>query len=618
MRKSCLGLLLCAYALCPQFLSSAQSSTQPFDVPFFLEESRIPRAFEPAVFPVRPAKQAGVRDWSAAIDSLWGPGESTEVKLAAFDNFWDLIDQRFAAFQGIDVDWDALRARYRTEVATGTSLGRFAAIMNHMARELRESHTRASTPLVNFQTMLAPGIPLMFVGGWGDHRHFGACLTPLPDSTLLVYKANADHPLQLAPGDRVLGYEGERWTRLYRELLEAELPMTGTWWGSSPSSYDHSFLAAAGMNWHLFDSIDVMKFGSNDTLRIETAALVDTPNTAITCNEQMPIPTIKHPEVFQDQVVTWGILPGTRVGYIYVYGWFSDAEDKFNEAILSLATEDQAEALIIDFRLNYGGNMFLSNKALQFLFNERVTTIGFAERDNSSNRLGMKLSSTGPPLVYVINGDPSTFFEGPIAVLMGPGALSSGDQVALRMTFHPGVRTFGKSTATAFNAPRGETYGQDLNELSVRYAHSDAYLVPDETNYLTHDEFFPDVPVWLEPADVAEGIDTVVEAALDWIESTIVTSSEPENPVDQFTLDQNYPNPFSSRSTISFSLPEPGFTRLVIYDLLGRQVASVVDEHLGVGRHEIGFQRESLPSGVYRYELSSGHSRQSKTMVVIR
>ena len=118
-------------------------------------------------------------EWQAAIDANWGPGLPTARKLEIFDTFWNTIDQYFATFQGIDVDWAALRARYRPEVAAGVSRGRFAAIMNHLSLALRESHTGAFDIRVNFQTPLVPGVPLVNIGPWFFSR-FGACATAQP------------------------------------------------------------------------------------------------------------------------------------------------------------------------------------------------------------------------------------------------------------------------------------------------------------------------------------------------------------------------------------------------------------------------------------------------------
>ncbi len=95
--------------------------------------------------------------------------------------------------------------------------------------------------------------------GIDDVRHFGACLTPLPDSTLLVYKVVENHPLNLVPGDIILGYEGIPWKELIFELLDANIPMAA-YPGSSKVQKIYHLLSSAGLNWHLFSEIDVVKY----------------------------------------------------------------------------------------------------------------------------------------------------------------------------------------------------------------------------------------------------------------------------------------------------------------------------------------------------------------------
>ena len=211
------------------------------------------------------------------------------------------------------------------------------------------------------------------MGGWGDNWHFGAGLTPLPDGSLLVYKAMPNHPLGLVPGDIVLGYGGVPWKQLYPELLAAQLPLTGWWWGSSESSWTHSMLMSAGLNWHLFDTIDVVKHATGETVHLSVAPLASTPPVSLDCTEQLPIPGVPMPDYLgSNDPVSWGIVEGTQVGYVYVRAWAGDAGDQFYAAVPSLLTQYQTSGLIFDFRTNYGGNMFLSYPALSLLFSGRA------------------------------------------------------------------------------------------------------------------------------------------------------------------------------------------------------------------------------------------------------
>jgi C-terminal processing protease CtpA/Prc len=216
--------------------------------------------------------------------------------------------------------------------------------------------------------------------------------------------------------------------------------------------------------------------------------------------------------------VDFGLVAGTRIGYIYGYGWLGNADSQFYNAIRTLTQDIATDGLIVDFRFNVGGNMFLSNPGLSLLFAQPQPTIGFAIRADPTDHFKMRMAAGGQPQFYVIPSaqsiNPVTAYGKPIAVLTGPGAVSSGDQVALRMTYLPNVRTFGKSTATAFNDPTS------LNLAAgwfTRLAVADAYRIEAPKQLLTHDEFHVDEPVWLKSPDVASGEDTVVRAAMRWI-----------------------------------------------------------------------------------------------------
>jgi len=85
-----------------------------------------------------------------------------------------------------------------------------------------------------------------------------------------------------------------------------------------------------------------------------------------------------------------------------------------------------------------------------------------------------------------------------------------------------------------------------------------------------------------------------------------------------FALLQNYPNPFNPSTTISFEIPHQSHVKLVIYDVLGREVRTLVDEEKAPGRYTVNFDASNLPSGVYLYRLSSGNFNEVRRMVVMR
>lgn len=86
----------------------------------------------------------------------------------------------------------------------------------------------------------------------------------------------------------------------------------------------------------------------------------------------------------------------------------------------------------------------------------------------------------------------------------------------------------------------------------------------------------------------------------------------------EYSLSQNRPNPFNSTARIDYSLREPGQTTLVVYDLLGRNVSVLVEEHQPAGRYHLTLDAGKLPAGLYFYKLESGSYNAVKKLVIIK
>jgi hypothetical protein len=93
---------------------------------------------------------------------------------------------------------------------------------------------------------------------------------------------------------------------------------------------------------------------------------------------------------------------------------------------------------------------------------------------------------------------------------------------------------------------------------------------------------------------------------------------EPDEVPESFALHQNYPNPFNPRTTISFDVAQPTEVRLKVFDVLGREVATLVDGDLAQGFHHVVFDASRLASGMYIYRIEMGDYRGFRTMVLIR
>ena len=85
-----------------------------------------------------------------------------------------------------------------------------------------------------------------------------------------------------------------------------------------------------------------------------------------------------------------------------------------------------------------------------------------------------------------------------------------------------------------------------------------------------------------------------------------------------FSLEQNYPNPFNPSTTIRYAIPNGGLVTLKVYDILGREVATLVNEEKPAGTYQVSFDASSLSSGIYFYRLKSGEFEQTKKFVLMK
>jgi hypothetical protein len=104
-------------------------------------------------------------------------------------------------------------------------------------------------------------------------------------------------------------------------------------------------------------------------------------------------------------------------------------------------------------------------------------------------------------------------------------------------------------------------------------------------------------------------------------DTTFSTLSE-DDIIYNFVLEQNYPNPFNPSTNVDFRISHSGFVSLKIYDILGNEIATLVNEEKAAGSYEIIFNKDlihqTLPSGIYFYQLRAGNFIQTKKMLLIK
>ena len=87
---------------------------------------------------------------------------------------------------------------------------------------------------------------------------------------------------------------------------------------------------------------------------------------------------------------------------------------------------------------------------------------------------------------------------------------------------------------------------------------------------------------------------------------------------NDFSLSQNYPNPFNPATRISYELPVSGLVTLKVFDILGRELSTLVNEEKAAGKYQVDFSSSSLSSGIYFYTLTSREYSKTRKMVLLR
>ncbi len=116
-----------------------------------------------------------------------------------------------------------------------------------------------------------------------------------------------------------------------------------------------------------------------------------------------------------------------------------------------------------------------------------------------------------------------------------------------------------------------------------------------------------------------QAITTEYTATLRPIQSITSVSNENANPLTKtFMLSQNYPNPFNPSTIIEYQIPERSFVKLKVFDILGREVATLVNGEKSAGDFFVTFSAANLPSGIYFYTLEAGSFKQSKKLIFLK
>ncbi|MFZ1282269.1 MAG: T9SS type A sorting domain-containing protein, partial [Ignavibacteriaceae bacterium] len=196
-----------------------------------------------------------------------------------------------------------------------------------------------------------------------------------------------------------------------------------------------------------------------------------------------------------------------------------------------------------------------------------------------------------------------------------PGFVSDYNRVVNRLSDDDGNSNM---SLTSWQGMGYDTHSQIVlpeSQLFVNHNNGDFHLLPSSQPL--------DIGTTLVSSIVAVDLDGVLRPQgsgydIGAYEFTSATSVEDEEIVNNFKLYQNYPNPFNPTTNIQYAISNGQYVTLKVYDILGREVAELVNEYKNAGTYIINFNASNLPSGVYYYRLFAGDFYESNSMILIK
>ncbi|MDP3684246.1 MAG: T9SS type A sorting domain-containing protein, partial [Ignavibacteria bacterium] len=243
----------------------------------------------------------------------------------------------------------------------------------------------------------------------------------------------------------------------------------------------------------------------------------------------------------------------------------------------------------------------------------------------SSGTADVNLFSYSNDTLYIhrLGGASSGWALGPIASIAFP--ITFNNSSVIRANIYTGAILVGeRKTTTLYDGfgtlqmPNGKSYS---NVFRIK-------KIERDTSYVVHTVNTATSYIWYKQGGQVPLLRLTYSGALNLYfvygsksKNTTTGINERQNDRTvpaEFSLSQNYPNPFNPSTTINWRMAASSYVTLKVYDVLGKEVTTLVNNELEAGSHSVNFDASNLSSGIYFYELRAGNFIQNKKMILMR
>jgi photosystem II stability/assembly factor-like uncharacterized protein len=262
-----------------------------------------------------------------------------------------------------------------------------------------------------------------------------------------------------------------------------------------------------------------------------------------------------------------------------------------------------------------------SSNRLLFYYNNKIYVVGFT----SEQDVLYYSTNYGNNFIELLSFENTSFYREGIAMYDNYQVITYNDSRSILISKDNGL-TWNESLTTNENKNYRNAFFRSNGHLLVNDLYDLFYSIDFGNSFVTIDD-------QLKPKNYIKDIEEDENGQLFFsteieglFEVDIITSIDEEAPnLNEFTLSQNYPNPFNPTTTIQYNIPvvalsvvEGLHVSLKIYDLLGREVAILVNEQQKPGNYKVEWNADNYSSGIYFYKLTAGKFTQTRKMILLR